>query len=65
MSKEEKIKYEKEIDDKIKEIDSTMALEGMPLTKDLKDTLKKCFYGITTPQKEIDRLKDKYKQIYG
>ena len=65
MSKEEKIKFEKEIDKKIKEIDSTMSLEGMPLTKALKDTLRKCFIGVTSPEKEIDKLKEKYKQIYG
>ena len=65
MSKEEQIKLEKEIDNKIKEVDSTMSLEGMPLTKALKDTLKKCFSGATSPEKEIDKLKEKYKQIYG
>lgn len=65
MSEEDKIKLNKEIDKKIKEIDSTMSLEGMPLTKALKDTLRNCYFGVTSPQKEIDKLKEKYKQIYG
>lgn len=65
MSKEEKIKLDKKIDEKIKEIDSTMSLEGMPLTNALKKTLRKCYYGVTSPKKEIDKLKEKYKQIYG
>ena len=65
MSKEEKIKFEQDVKQKIKEIDNTMALEGMPLTKALKNNLRKCFYGDTSPEKEIDKLKEKYKQIYG
>jgi hypothetical protein len=65
MSKEEKIRFDKEVEQKIREIDSTMSLEGMPLTNTLKDTLKKCYYGVTSPEKEIDKLKEKYKQIYG
>ena len=65
MSKEEKIKFEKEVEEKIKEINSTMALEGMPLTKEFKETLKKCFYGITSTEKEREKILERYKQIYG
>jgi len=65
MTNAEKIQFEKAVAQKIKEINSTMSLEGMPLTKDLKDNLKNCYYGITSPEKEIDKLKKKYKQIYG
>ena len=62
---EEKIKFEKDVDKKIKEIDSTMALEGMPLTKEFKETLRKCFYGTTTTEKERKKILERYKQIYG
>ncbi|MCL2052212.1 MAG: hypothetical protein FWG91_10900 [Lachnospiraceae bacterium] len=65
MSKEENVVFEKEIAQKIKEIDCTMALEGMPLTKAIKETLKKCYYGLTSPELEIEKLKEKYKQIHG
>ena len=63
MSKEEKIELEKAIDKKIKKIDSTMALEGRPLTKEFKETLKKCFYGTTTTEKEREKILERYKQI--
>ena len=65
MSKEEEINFEKDVNQKIKEIDSTMSMEGMPLPKALKDTIRQCYYGITSPEKEIDKLKEKYKKIYG
>lgn len=65
MQKEEQNKLEIEIEQKTKEIDSTMSMEGMPLTRTLKDALKQCFKGTTTPEKEINKLKAKYHQKYG
>lgn len=55
MTREDQVKFDKFVEDKIKEIDSTMALEGMPLSSEFKETLRKCFYGITTT--EIERKK--------
>ena len=64
MSEKEK-KFKKEVEQKIKEIDNTMALEGMPLTKEFKETLKKCFYGVTSTEKEREKILERYKQMYG
>ena len=65
MSKEEKIKFEKDVDKKIKEIDNTMALEGMPLTKEIKTNIKNCLLGNSTTEKECQKVIERYKQIYG
>ena len=65
MSKEEKMKFDADVEKKIREIDSTMSLEGMALSKDFKETLKKCFYGTTSTEKERQKILDRYKRIYG
>lgn len=65
MSKEEQLEFEKDIENKIREIDNTMALEGMPLSKDFKEALKNCFYGTTSMEKERQKILDRYKRIYG
>jgi hypothetical protein len=65
MPKEEQIKFETMVEEKIKEIDSTMSLEGMPLTKEFKDTLKGCFNRTTTTEKERKKIIERYKRIYG
>lgn len=62
MIKLKKNVFDVEIEKKIMEIDSTMKLEGMPLTKSLKDNLRKCFYGQTTPEAETEKLKEKYER---
>jgi hypothetical protein len=55
----------KTIEEKIKEINNTMELEGMPLTKENKKVLEGIFKETTTPEKEIKKIKDKYRAIYG
>ena len=55
----------KDIQEKIKKVDSAMAQEGMPLTKELKLKLYNCI--IVKPTTEIERKKiiEKYREIYG
>ena len=54
---------EAEIEKKIKKIDNDMALEGMPLTAELKKTIRNCFLGKTSFEKEIEKLKKEYKVV--
>lgn len=54
-----------EIEKKIKKIESNMALEGMPLTEELKQIVRNCLLGVTTPEKEIEKLKKECKKVYG
>jgi hypothetical protein len=54
---------EQEIEKKVKEINANMSLEGMPLTEELKKIVRNCFLGVTTPEKEIKKLNNKYKRI--
>ena len=56
---------ELEIEKKIRKIDNDMALEGMPLTAELKKKVRDCLLGVTTPEKEIEKLKKHYKEVYG
>ena len=65
MTREDQVKFDKFVEDKIKEIDSTMALEGMSLSSEFKETLRKCFYGITTTEIERKKIIEKYKKKYG
>ena len=65
MSKEELVAFNNDVEKKIQEIDNTMALEGMPLTAEFKETLKQCFYGTTSTTKERQKIIDRYKRIYG
>lgn len=43
---------EKEIKSKIREVNGTMAQEGMPLTKELKQKIYNCLSGKTTYEDE-------------
>ncbi len=65
MTNQKEKNFEAAIEEKIREIDSTMSLEGMPLTASLKANLRQCYYGTTSPEKEIEKLKAKYRRIYG
>ena len=56
---------EEEIQKQIKKIDSTMALEGMPLTDEIKERLYNCMIGKTTFEKERKKILEKYRRIYG
>lgn len=56
---------EKEIQDKIKKVDGTMAQEGMPLTKEIKQKLYSCITGQSTTEIERNKVLEKYRRIYG
>ncbi len=56
---------EKEIQEKIKKVDGAMAQEGMPLTKELKQTLYKCIIGKSSTEIERRKIIEKYRGIYG
>lgn len=56
---------ENEIQAKIKKVDGTMAQEGMPLTKELKQTLYKCIIGESSTEIERRKIIEKYRRIYG
>jgi len=56
---------ENEVEKKVKKINNTMALEGMPLTDELKQIVRNCLLGVTTPEKEIEKLNRKYKVVHG
>ena len=55
----------KEVQETIKKIDGSMAQEGMPLTKEIKNNIKKCLTGQSTAEKECQKVIERYKQIYG
>lgn len=55
----------KEIKEKIKKIDGAMSQEGMPLTREIKDTLYDCLSGKTTTEIERNKIIEKYRCIYG
>lgn len=45
-----------DIDNRIKKLDGALAQEGMPLTYELKKTIKDCLIGKTTTEKERKKL---------
>lgn len=56
---------EKEIQEKIRKVDRTMAQEGMPLTEEIKKKLYNCITGKSTYDKEREKVIEKYRRIYG
>lgn len=56
---------DKEINSRIKKLNGAMTQEGMPLTKELKNTIKDCLTGKTTTENERKKIIEKYKKIYG
>lgn len=64
-SSKEKQFTSKEIDENVKKINGSMAQEGMPLTKEIKENIKKCLMGQSTTEKECQKVIERYKQIYG
>ncbi len=64
-SNKEKQFTSKEIDENVKKINGSMAQEGMPLTKEIKENIKKCLTGQSTTEKECQKVIERYKQIYG
>lgn len=63
--KENKQLTEEEIKSRIREVNGTMAQEGMPLTKELKQKLYNCLSGKTTYEAERKKVIEKYRKIYG
>ena len=55
----------KDIQEKIKKVDSAMTQEGMPLTKELKQKLYNCIIGKSTTEIERKKIIEKYRGIYG
>ena len=55
----------KQVEENVKKIDGSMALEGMPLTKEIKDNIRACLMGKSTTEKECQKVIERYKQIYG
>ena len=58
-------KTNKEIEERIRKINGAMALEGMPLTKEEKDILRRCHMGLTTTEKERQKILADCRRIYG
>lgn len=56
---------EEEIQEKIRKVDGTMAQEGMPLTKEIKQKLYDCITGKSTYDIEREKVLEKYRKIYG
>lgn len=54
----------KDINSRIKKLNGAMAQEGMPLTKQLKATIKDCLMGKTTTKIEREKIIEKYRKIY-
>ncbi|MDQ0360271.1 antitoxin VbhA family protein [Breznakia pachnodae] len=44
----------------IDRVNATMALEGMPLTEEIKEKLRKCIEGESTTEIERQKIIDKY-----
>lgn len=44
----------------IGEINGTMAIEGMPLTQEDREMLRRCMTGETTPEEERKQILEKY-----
>ncbi len=55
----------KDINERIKKLNGAMAQEGMPLTSELKNTIKNCLTGKTTTDIERKKIIEKYRKIYG
>ena len=47
----------------IGEVNGTMAIEGMPLTQEDREMLRRCMTGETTPDEERTRILEKYSVV--
>lgn len=54
------ISLKKETKNIIDRVNATMALEGMPLTEEIKEKLRKCIEGESTTEIERQKIIDKY-----
>lgn len=52
----------KSMEEVINNVNSTMKLEGMPLTDEDKQRLKDCYEGKTTVSEEVEKIKEKYRK---
>jgi len=55
---------EKEIEEIIRKVNGAMALEGMPLTKEIKNNIRNCFAGRSTLERERQKVIERYNQLY-
>ena len=51
-----------DIEEKIRRINGAMALEGMPLTNEIKDNIRKCLKGESTIEKECQKAIERHRQ---
>lgn len=56
---------EMELKEQIRKIDGAMAQEGMPLTQEIKENIRKCLLGKSTTEIECQKVIERYKKIYG
>ena len=57
--------FKLDINDQIQEIDGAMAQEGMPLTDEIKENIRKCLSGESTTEIECQKVIDRFNKIYG
>jgi uncharacterized membrane protein len=50
------------IEKTIGEINGTMAIEGMPLSNEDREMLRRCITGISSPEEEIKHLTKQYRR---
>ena len=63
---EQRIKLtEAESEELIRRVDGAMAQEGMPLTTDDKETLKRINRGLSTFEIERNRIINEHRRLYG
>lgn len=55
---------DKKVDEQVKKISGAMAQEGMPLTDEIKENIRKCLIGESTTEIECEKVIDRYKQYY-
>lgn len=56
---------ESEVNEQIRKINGAMAQEGMPLTKEIKENIRKCLTGKSTTEIECQKVIERYRKIYG
>lgn len=50
------------IDEQIKKVCGAMAQEGMPLTDEIKENIRKCLIGESTTEIECEKVIERYKK---
>ena len=52
------------IEEVIIKVDNSMTQEGMPVTSEIKENLRKCLRGESTTEIEVQKVIERYKKIY-